>query len=122
MAKTKSKKRTNTKPFNFYGARKTSNPKYFSVTLVRGRDDKREWLNVPVNKKNIKTIRGENYIFLKLSLLEDNRDDDDDDDDDEVDYDEVRELQSVTRSKAKAKAKKTDSDDDDDDDDEDLPF
>lgn len=111
MAKTKSKKRTNTKPFNFYGARKTSNPKYYSVTLVRGSDDKREWLNVPVNKKNIKLK--DDYVLLKLSLLEDNRDDDDDDDDDD-DEDE----ESVTKSKAKAKAKKIDKDDDD----EDLPF
>ena len=114
MLKTKSKKRTNTKPFNFYGARKTSNPKYFSVTLVRGSDDKREWLNVPVNKKKIKLK--DDYVLLKLSLLEDNRDDDEVDYD-EVDYDEVRKLQSVT--KPKAKAKKTDSDDDDYDD---LPF
>ena len=105
MAKTKSKKRTNTKPFNFYGARKTSNPKYYSVTLVRGSDDKREWLNVPVNKKNIKLK--DDYVLLKLSLLEDNRDDDDDDDDDESE-------ESVTKSKAKAK--KIDKDD------EDLPF
>ena len=83
MAKTKSKKRTNTKPFNFYGARKTSNPKYYSVTLVRGSDDKREWLNVPVNKKNIKLK--DDYVLLKLSLLEDNRDNNDDDDDDNND-------------------------------------
>ena len=110
MAKTKSKKRTSIKPFNFYGARKTSNPKYYSVTLVRGSDDNREWLNVPVNKKNIKLK--DDYVLLKLSLLEDNHDDDDDDDDD----DEVRKLQSATKSKAKAK--KTDNDDDD----EDLPF
>ena len=103
-------KRTSTKPFNFYGARKTSNPKYYSVTLVRGSDDKREWLNVPVNKKNIKLK--DDYVLLKLSLLEDNRDTDDDDDDDD---DEVRKLQGV--KKPKAKAKKTDSDDDDD-----LPF
>lgn len=109
MANTKSKKRTSTKPFNFYGARKTSNPKYYSVTLVRGSDDKREWLNVPVNKKNIKLK--DDYVLLKLSLLEDNRDDDDDDD--EVDYDEVRKLQSVT----KPKANKTGNADDDDDDD-----
>lgn len=100
MAKTKSKKRTNTKPFNFYGARKTSNPKYYSVTLVRGSDDKREWLNVPVNKKNVKLK--DDYVLLKLSLLEDNRDDDDDDDEDE---------ESVTKSKAK----KIDKDDDDED-------
>lgn len=112
MAKTKSKKRTNTKPFNFYGARKTSNPKYYSVTLVRGSDDKREWLNVPVNKKNIKLK--DDYVLLKLSLLEDNRDDDNDDEDD--DDDEAEE--SATKSKAKAKAKKTDDDDDSDD----LPF
>lgn len=103
MAKTESKKRTNTKPFNFYGARKTSNPKYYSVTLVRGRDDKREWLNVPVNKKNIKLK--DDYVLLKLSLLEDNRDDDDD---------ESEEGESDTKSKAK----KIDNDDDD----EDLPF
>lgn len=103
MAKTESKKRTNTKPFNFYGARKTSNPKYYSVTLVRGSDDKREWLNVPVNKKNVKLK--DDYVLLKLSLLEDNRDDDDDDDE-----------ESATKSKAKTK--KTDNDDDD----EDLPF
>lgn len=108
MAKTKSKKRMNTKPFNFYGARKTSNPKYYSVTLVRGSDDKREWLNVPVNKKNIKLK--DDYVLLKLSLLEDNRDDDDDDDEDEE-----------SGTKSKAKAKKIDNDDDNDED-EDLPF
>ena len=98
-------KRTCTKPFNFYGARKTSNPKYYSVTLVRGSDDKREWLNVPVNKKNIKLK--DDYVLLKLSLLEDNRDDDDDDDEAE---------ESATKSKAKVKKTKNDNDDDD------LPF
>lgn len=115
MATTKSKKRTNTKPFNFYGARKTSNPKYYSVTLVRGSDDKREWLNVPVNKKNIKLK--DDYVLLKLSLLEDNRDDDDDDDDD--DEAEESATKSKAKAKAKAKANKTDNDNDDDDD---LPF
>lgn len=114
MAKTKSKKRTNTKPFNFYGARKTSNPKYYSVTLVRGSDDKREWLNVPVNKKNVKLK--DDYVLLKLSLLEDSRGDDDDDDDDEDE-----ESATKSKAKAKAKAKKIDNDDDNDDD-EDLPF
>ena len=101
--KANNQKKTNTKPFNFYGARKTSNPKYYSVTLVRGSDDKREWLNVPVNKKNIKLK--DDYVLLKLSLLEDNRDDDDDDDDDEAE-----------ESATKSKAKKIDNDD------EDLPF
>ena len=98
-------KRTSTKPFNFYGARKTSNPKYYSVTLVRGSNDKREWLNVPVNKKNIKLK--DDYVLLKLSLLEDNRDDDDGDDEAE---------ESATKSKAKVKKTKNDNDDDD------LPF
>ena len=117
MAKTKSKKRTNTKPFNFYGARKTSNPKYYSVTLVRGSDDdKREWLNVPVNKKNVKLK--DDYVLLKLSLLEYNHDDDDDDDDDD---DESEESVTKSKAKAKAKAKKTETDNDDDDSD-DLPF
>lgn len=108
--KANNQKETNTKPFNFYGARKTSNPKYYSVSLVRGSDDKREWLNVPVNVKKIRLKDG--YVLLKLALLEANRDDDDD----EVDYDEVRILQSVTKPKTNAKAKKTDNDDDD------LPF
>lgn len=116
MATTKSKKRTNTKPFNFYGARKTSNPKYYSVTLVRGSDDKREWLNVPVNKKNIKLK--DDYVLLKLSLLEDNRDDDDDDDDEDDEAEESA-TKSKAKAKAKAKANKTDNDNDDDDD---LPF
>ena len=104
MAKTKSKKKTNTKPFNFYGARKTSNPKYYSVTLVRGGDDKREWLNVPVNKKNVKLK--DDYILLKLSLLEDNRNEDEDEDEDE----------DEKPKKSKSKAKATDDEDDD------LPF
>lgn len=79
--KASNQKKTNTKPFNFYGARKTSNPKYYSVSLVRGSDDKREWLNVPVNEKNITLKDG--YVLLKLALLEANRNKDEDEDEDE---------------------------------------
>ena len=79
----KFEKKTDTKPFNFYGVRKTRNPKYYSVTLVRGSDKKREWINVPVNAKNVYIDEG--YALLKLSLLEDNHNEDEDEDEDDDD-------------------------------------
>lgn len=109
MAKIKSKKqkRSNEKPFNFYGIRETRNSKYMSVTLVREDEDgEREWINAPVNVKNIKA-KG-NDIYLKLKFLSD---DEDDEDEDKVDYNEVASL----KSNAKPKKSK-------DEDDEDLPF
>ena len=53
-------------PFNLYGIRETRNDKYMSITLVRGKDSK-EWLNVPVNVKNVKVKNG--YGFVKIKLL-----------------------------------------------------
>lgn len=80
MAKTKSKKRSNEKPFNFYGIRKTRNPKYMSVTLVREDEDgERQWINVPVNVKYTKA-KG-NDIYLKLKFLSDEDEDKDEDED-----------------------------------------
>ena len=38
------------KTFNFYGIRETSNPNYYTVTLCAGKDDKREFINVPFKK------------------------------------------------------------------------
>ena len=52
-------------PFNLYGIRKTRNDKYMSITLVRGEDSK-EWLNVPVNVKNVKVKDGYGYVKIKL--------------------------------------------------------
>lgn len=52
-------------PFNIYGIRETRNDKYMSVTLVRGEDSK-EWLNVPVNAKNVKVKDGYGYVKIKL--------------------------------------------------------
>ena len=52
-------------PFNFYGIRETRNDKYMSITLVRGKDSK-EWLNVPVNVKNVKVKEGYGYVKIKL--------------------------------------------------------
>ena len=91
-------KKTNTQPFNFYGARKTSNPKYYSVSLVRGSDDKREWLNVPVNEKNITLKNG--YVLLKLVLLET-----------KLNEDEILHSKTANRNK-----------DEDEDEDESFPF
>ena len=84
MTKTKSKskkqKRSSKKPFNFYGIRKTRNPKYMSVTLVRGDEDgERQWINVPVNVKNVKVK--DDYALLRLGLLL-NEDEDEDEDED----------------------------------------
>ena len=53
------------KPFNLYGIRETRNDKYMSLTLVRGEDSK-EWLNVPVNVKNVKVKDGYGYVKIKL--------------------------------------------------------
>lgn len=52
-------------PFNLYGIRETRNDKYMSLTLVRGGDSK-EWLNVPVNVKNVKIKDGYGYVKIKL--------------------------------------------------------
>lgn len=52
-------------PFNLYGIRVTRNDKYMSITLVRGKDSK-EWLNVPVNIKNVKVKDGFGYVKIKL--------------------------------------------------------
>lgn len=108
MTKTKSKKqkRNNEKLFNFYGIRKTRNPKYMSVTLVREDEDgERQWINVPINVKNIKA-KGDD-IYLKLKFLSN---DEDDEDNEEVDYNEVAKLKSYAKSKAE------------EEDDEELPF
>lgn len=115
MAKTKSKKqkRSNEKPFNFYGIRKTRNPKYMSVTLVREDEDgERQWINVPVNIKNIRVKGGD--IYLNLKFLSD---DEDEDDEDKVDYNEVASLKSNAKPKSKPKKSKYEDDEDDD-----LPF
>ena len=52
-------------PFNLYGIRETRNDKYMSLSLVRGEDPK-EWLNVPVNVKNVKVKDGYGYVKIKL--------------------------------------------------------
>ena len=52
-------------PFNLYGIRETRNEKYMSLSLVRGEDSK-EWLNVPVNVKNVKVKDGYGYVKIKL--------------------------------------------------------
>ena len=80
---TKKQKRIAEKPFNFYGIRKTRNKKYMSVTLVRGgKDGEREWINVPVNMKRIKSK--DDCALLRLELLESDKAKDEDEVEDEV--------------------------------------
>lgn len=68
MAKSRNQKKISEKPFNFYGIRKTRNPKYMSVSLVReDKDGERQWINVPVNVKNVKIK--DDYALLRLGLL-----------------------------------------------------
>lgn len=99
--KSKKQKRINEKPFNFYGIRETRNPKYMSVTLVREDEDgDREWINAPVNIKNIR-VKGDD-VYLKLKFLKD---------EDVVDYSEVASFKSNVKPKNSK-----------DEDDEDLPF
>lgn len=113
MPKAKSKKRSSEKPFNFYGIRETRNPKYMSVTLVREDEDgDRDWINAPVNIKNI-AVKG-HEIYLKLKFLST------DEDEDEVDYNEVASLKSIAKTKSKPKSKPNKSKYEDED--EDIPF
>lgn len=58
-------KQNKERPFNLYGIRETRNDKYMTITLVRGKDSK-EWLNVPVNVKNVKVKDGYGYVKIKL--------------------------------------------------------
>lgn len=54
-------------PFNIYGIRETRNEKYMAMALVRGEDSK-EWINVPVNIKNVKIKDG--YAYVKIKILD----------------------------------------------------
>ena len=57
------------KTFNFYGIRKTSNENYYSVTLCAGKDENREWINVPVKKERVKFSSIELAYYVKLQPL-----------------------------------------------------
>ena len=106
MVKTQSKKqkRSGEKPFNFYGIRKTRNPKYMSVSLVREDEDgERQWINAPVNIKNI--IVEDDDFYLKLKFLS-NEDEDED-------------ASFKRNAKPKSKPKKSKYEDDED---KDIPF
>ena len=61
------------KTFNFYGIRKTSNENYYSVTLCAGKDDAREWVNVPVKKELVKFSAKEIAYYVKLKPLEEKK-------------------------------------------------
>jgi len=58
-------KKQKEQPFNIYGIRETRNDKYMSLTLVRGEESK-EWLNVPINVKNVKVKDGYGYVKIKV--------------------------------------------------------
>ena len=60
-------KKQKEQPFNIYGIRETRNEKYMAMTLVRGEDSK-EWLNVPVNIKNVKIK--DDYGYVKIKILD----------------------------------------------------
>lgn len=51
---TTGKKSTNVasaKTYNIYGIRQTKNEDYFSLVLVSGSDDARDFISVPINKR-----------------------------------------------------------------------
>ena len=60
-------KKENNATFNFYGARKTKNPKYYSVAACRG-DDKLEFINIPIKADNGHVKDG--YAYIKIKYLE----------------------------------------------------
>lgn len=74
---TKNQKRSNERPFNFYGIRKTRNEKYMCVSLIRETEaGENEWINVPVNVKRVKLK--DDYALLRLTLLTQDEDKDED--------------------------------------------
>ena len=56
--------------FHIYGIRPTRNPKYFSLSIVRGSDEKREFANIVLKADNVKHGKDGSYYIGNIKLLE----------------------------------------------------
>ncbi len=100
MPKTKNVGTKKNALFNIYGARKTSNKKYASITLIKdGKDGNPVYINSLINivdkdKKVHGVIKGENLIITipMLKPTTSKKDEDDKDDEDDEDDEDVEDL------------------------------
>ena len=70
MAVKKQKGKQYTESFHIYGIRPTKNPKYFSLSIVRGSDDNREFANIVLKASNVKQGKDGSYYIGNIKLLE----------------------------------------------------
>lgn len=58
--------------FHIYGIRPTKNPKYFSLSIVRGSDENREFANIIVKSDFVKKSKDSDKLFYigAIKLLE----------------------------------------------------
>lgn len=59
-----------TESFHIYGIRKTRNPKYYSLSIVRGSDENREFANIVLKADNVRQDQNGNYYIGYIKLLE----------------------------------------------------
>lgn len=59
-----------TESFHIYGIRKTRNPKYYSLSIVRGSDENREFANIILKADNVREDKNGNYYIGCIKLLE----------------------------------------------------
>lgn len=70
MAFKKQQGKQYTESFHIYGIRPTKNPKYFSLSIVRGNDNNREFANIVLKADNVKQGKDGNYYIGNIKLLE----------------------------------------------------
>ena len=56
--------------YHIYGIRKTRNPKYYSLSIVRGSDEKREFANIVLKASSVKQGKDGSYYIGNIKLLE----------------------------------------------------
>lgn len=79
MAKKKETKQDNNALFTVYGARLSKSGERVNVSLVRGKDDAKEWatISVKMNKSNAKVkakIEGD-FAYIKIPMLKQDNED-----------------------------------------------
>ena len=68
-----------TESFHIYGIRKTRNPKYYSLSIVRGSDENREFANIVLKADNVREDKNGNYYIGCIKLLGSKKEEKDED-------------------------------------------
>lgn len=59
-----------TESYHIYGIRPTRNPKYFSLSIVRGSGENREFANIVLKAENVAQDKNGKYYIGYIKLLE----------------------------------------------------